>query len=59
MAANQPFEGSLFFKAYGTGADVTATYDSDLKITFSVNWSVTNEGGSLYWDNIITSLSKK
>lgn len=59
MAANQAFQGSFFFKSYGTGEDVTASYDSDLNITFSVNWSVTNEGGSLYWDNIITSLSKK
>ena len=59
MAPNQPFEGSFFFKAYSTGGPVTASYDSGI-ITFNEHWSVTDEAGkNLYWDNIITVLTKK
>lgn len=59
MAAGQPFKTNYFFSAYATGEAVHASYDADLNITFTNNWRLTNEGGSLYWDNLITKLSKK
>ena len=59
MAPGQPFQGSYFFQAYETGGEVVASFDADCNITFINTWSVVNSGGSLYWDNIITSLSKK
>lgn len=58
MAPDQPFQGSYFFKAYETGGEVIAAVDADLNITFGM-WAVTNEGGSLYWDQMQTVLSKK
>ena len=62
MAADQPFQSSYFFQAYATGGDVFAKFekvDGALSIKFTNNWRVVNAGGSLYWDNIITSLTKK
>lgn len=58
MAAGQPFQTYYYFSAYDTGADVLASYESGV-ITFTTNWRLTNEGGSLYWDNLITKLTKK
>lgn len=59
MEPGQTFQSSFLFSSYGDGSTVYASYDVDLNITFTTNWRVTNEGGSLYWDNIITTLSKK
>ncbi len=59
MDPDQPFQNGYFFKAFETGGEVIASFDADLNITFITPWSVTNGGGSLYWDNIATSLSKK
>lgn len=58
MAAGQPFQTYYYFSAYATGEDVFASYEGGV-ITFTTNWRLTNEGGSLYWDNLITKLTKK
>ena len=58
MAAGQPVQTYYYFSAYDTGEDVTASFDSGV-ITFTTNWRLTNESGSLYWDNLITKLTKK